>query len=203
MAEIRVLDKHTAELIAAGEVVERPASVVKELAENAIDAGASSIEVEIAGGGIALIEIRDDGCGIEPEYMHNAFVRHATSKIACEEDLAAIHTLGFRGEALASVASVARVSMLSKPAAEETAWRYTIHGGEELSLQEDARADGTTITVQDLFYNTPARMKFLKKDSSEATFVQDVVEHLALSHPEIAFRFVRDGREQFFTPGDG
>ncbi len=203
MAEIRVLDKHTAELIAAGEVVERPASVVKELTENAIDAGASTIEVEIAGGGIALIEIRDDGCGIEPEYMHNAFVRHATSKITCGDDLAAIHTLGFRGEALASVASVARVSMLSKTAAEDTAWRYTIHGGEELSLQEDARADGTTITVQDLFYNTPARMKFLKKDSSEATFVQDVVEHLALSHPEIAFRFVRDGREQFFTPGDG
>ncbi|MBQ8610706.1 MAG: DNA mismatch repair endonuclease MutL [Oscillospiraceae bacterium] len=203
MAEIRVLDKHTAELIAAGEVVERPASVVKELVENAIDAGASSVEVEIAGGGIALIEIRDDGCGIEPEYMHNAFVRHATSKIACEDDLAAIHTLGFRGEALASVASVARVSMLSKPAAEETAWRYTIHGGEELSLQEDARADGTTITVRDLFYNTPARMKFLKKDSSEATFVQDVVENLALSHPGIAFRFVRDGKEQFFTPGDG
>lgn len=203
MAEIRVLDKHTAELIAAGEVVERPASVVKELVENAIDAGASFIEVEIAGGGIALIEIRDDGCGVEPEYMPRAFVRHATSKITCEEDLAAIHTLGFRGEALASVASVARVTMLSKPAAEDTAWRYTIHGGEEISLQEDARADGTTITVQDLFYNTPARMKFLKKDSSEATFVQDAVEHLALSHPEIAFRFVRDGKEQFFTPGDG
>ncbi len=203
MAEIRILDKHTAELIAAGEVVERPASVVKELTENAIDAGASSIEVEIAGGGIALIEIRDDGCGIEPEYMPNAFVRHATSKIRCEDDLAAIHTLGFRGEALASVASVARVSLLSKTAEEECAWRYTIHGGEEISLEEDARANGTTITVQDLFYNTPARMKFLKKDSSEAAFVQDVVEHLALSHPEIAFRFVRDGKEQFFTPGDG
>lgn len=203
MAEIRILDKHTAELIAAGEVVERPASVVKELTENAIDAGAHSIEVEIAGGGITLIEIRDDGCGIEPEYMPNAFVRHATSKIRCEDDLTAIHTLGFRGEALASVASVAKVSLLSKTAEEECAWRYTIHGGEELSLEEDARADGTTITVQDLFYNTPARMKFLKKDSSEATFVQDVVEHLALSHPEIAFRFVRDGKEQFFTPGDG
>ena len=203
MAEIRILDKHTAELIAAGEVVERPASVVKELTENAIDAGAHAIEVEIVGGGIALIEIRDDGCGIEPEYMPNAFVRHATSKIRCEDDLTAIHTLGFRGEALASVASVAKVSLLSKTADEECAWRYTIHGGEELSLEEDARADGTTITVRDLFYNTPARMKFLKKDSSEATFVQDVVEHLALSHPEIAFRFVRDGKEQFFTPGDG
>ena len=158
MAEIRILDKHTAELIAAGEVVERPASVVKELTENAIDAGAHAIEVEIVGGGIALIEIRDDGCGIEPEYMPNAFVRHATSKIRCEDDLTAIHTLGFRGEALASVASVAKVSLLSKTADEECAWRYTIHGGEELSLEEDARADGTTSTVRDLFYNTPDRM---------------------------------------------
>ena len=203
MAEIRILDKHTAELIAAGEVVERPASVVKELTENAIDAGAHAIEVEIEGGGVRKIEIRDDGCGIEPEYMHNAFVRHATSKIAAAQDLEAIHTLGFRGEALASVAGVARVTLLSKTADGDSAWRYTIAGGEELSLQEDARAPGTTITVCDLFYNTPARMKFLKKDSSEATYVQDAVEHLALSHPEISFRFTKDGKEQFFTPGDG
>lgn len=203
MAEIRVLDKHTAELIAAGEVVERPASVVKELTENAIDAGASSIAVEIRRGGIQLIEIRDDGCGIQPEYMHNAFVRHATSKISTEQDLEAIHTLGFRGEALASVASVARVSLLSKTPENETAWCYAIEGGQELSLQEAARPQGTTITVRDLFYNTPARMKFLKKDASEATFVQDAVEHLALSHPEISFRFIKEGKEQFFTPGDG
>ncbi len=203
MAEIRILDKHTAELIAAGEVVERPASVVKELTENAIDAGAKSIEVEIAGGGIRCIEIRDDGCGIEPEYMPNAFVRHATSKISCEDDLAAIHTLGFRGEALASVASVARVTLVSKTARDECAWCYTISGGEEISLCEDARGQGTTITVRDLFYNTPARMKFLKKDATEAGYVQEVVSHLALSHPEISFRFIKDGKEQFFTPGDG
>ncbi len=203
MAEIRILDKHTAELIAAGEVVERPASVVKELTENAIDAGAKSIEVEIEGGGIRCIEIRDDGSGIEPEYMPNAFVRHATSKIVSEDDLAAIHTLGFRGEALASVASVAKVTLVSKTAQDESAWCYTIAGGEELSLQEDARSQGTTITVRDLFYNTPARMKFLKKDATEAGYVQEIVTHLALSHPEISFRFIKDGKEQFFTPGDG
>ncbi len=203
MPKIRVLDKHTAELISAGEVVERPASVVKELTENAIDAGASLVEVEIADGGVRYIEIRDDGCGIAPEDMPNAFVRHATSKIEDETDLDAIQTLGFRGEALASVAGVARVSLVSKTAEDETAWRYEIAGGEELSLAEDARAQGTTITVRDLFYNTPARMKFLKKDVSEGTYVQEVLQQLALSHPEVSFRFIREGKQQFFTSGDG
>lgn len=203
MAVINVLDKHTAELIAAGEVVERPASVVKELCENAIDAGALSVCVSIDNGGIDRIEIRDDGCGIEPEYMHNAFVSHATSKISNEDDLTHIATLGFRGEALASIAAVARVSLISKTQENENAYEYTIQGGEEQSLCEAARGQGTTIIVRDLFYNTPARMKFLKKNATEAGYVSDVVSRLALSHPEVSFKFIKDGKEQFFTPGDG
>ena len=203
MAVIRVLDKHTAELIAAGEVVERPASVVKELLENSIDAGATQITVAIESGGVKLIEVSDNGSGIEPEDIPTAFIRHATSKIQTGEDLNAIHTLGFRGEALASIASVARVELLTRTETAEFACLYRIEGGEEQPLQPDARGVGTTIRVRDLFYNTPARMKFLKKDSSEGTFVADVVSHLALSHPEIRFKFVREGKTQYVTPGDG
>ena len=203
MAEIHVLDKHTAELIAAGEVVERPASVVKELLENSIDAGASQITVSIESGGVRLIEISDNGTGIEAKYIPTAFIRHATSKIRTEDDLTSIHTLGFRGEALASIASVARVEVLTRTEADECASLYRIEGGEEQPIEPGARGVGTTIRVCDLFFNTPARMKFLKKDSSEGTFVADIVGHVALSHPEVSFKFIREGKLQYVTPGDG
>ena len=203
MAEIHVLDKHTAELIAAGEVVERPASVVKELLENSIDAGASQITVSIESGGVRLIEISDNGTGIEAKYIPTAFIRHATSKIRTEDALTSIHTLGFRGEALASIASVARVEVLTRTEADECASLYRIEGGEEQPIEPGARGVGTTIRVCDLFFNTPARMKFLKKDSSEGTFVADIVGHVALSHPEVSFKFIREGKLQYVTPGDG
>ncbi len=203
MAVIHVLDKHTAELIAAGEVVERPSSVVKELVENAIDAGSTAITVEITRGGVERIVVSDNGSGIEAEYIATAFIRHATSKIATEDDLAAIETLGFRGEALASISAVSRVELLTRTEADEYACLYRQEGGEELSAEAAARPVGTTVTVRDLFYNVPARMKFLKKDASEGNYVADVVLRQALAHPEIAFRFVREGKEQFQTPGDG
>ena len=203
MAVIHVLDKHTAELIAAGEVVERPASVVKELLENSIDAGATQVTVSIESGGVKLIEISDNGTGIDAEYIPTAFIRHATSKIEKPDDLNSIHTLGFRGEALASIASVARVELLTRTEVDEFATCYRIAGGEEQGREPAARAVGTTIRVQDLFYNTPARMKFLKKDSSEGTFVADNVGHVALSHPEVSIKFIREGKLQYVTPGDG
>ena len=203
MAVIHVLDKHTAELIAAGEVVERPASVVKELLENSIDAGATQVTVSIESGGVKLIEISDNGTGIEAEYISTAFIRHATSKIETPDDLTNIHTLGFRGEALASIASVARVELTTRTEVDEFATVYPIEGGEEVSREPGARAVGTTIRVKDLFYNTPARMKFLKKDSSEGTFVSDTVTHVALSHPEVSVKFIREGKLQYVTPGDG
>ncbi len=203
MAVIHVLDKHTAELIAAGEVVERPASVAKELLENAIDAGATQITLSVTRGGIQQLQVTDNGSGIETESIGKAFIRHATSKIATEEDLGHIHTLGFRGEALASIASVARVEVLTRTEQDEYACCYRIDGGEEQGMEPGARPVGTTITVNELFYNTPARMKFLKKDVSEGTFVADTILHAALSHPEISFRFVREGKQQFVTPGDG
>ena len=203
MAVIHVLDKHTAELIAAGEVVERPASVVKELLENSIDAGAAQVTVSIESGGVKLIEISDNGTGIEAEYISTAFIRHATSKIEKPDDLNSIHTLGFRGEALASIASVARVELTTRTDADEFATVYRIEGGEEISREPGARAVGTTIRVRDLFYNTPARMKFLKKDSSEGTFVADTIAHVALSHPEVSVKFIREGKLQYVTPGDG
>ena len=203
MAVIHVLDKHTAELIAAGEVVERPASVVKELLENSIDAGATQVTVSIESGGVKLIEISDNGTGFNAEYISTAFIRHATSKIETPDDLTNIHTLGFRGEALASIASVARVELTTRTEVDEFATVYRIEGGEEVSREPGARAVGTTIRVKDLFYNTPARMKFLKKDSSEGTFVSDTVTHVALSHPEVSVKFIREGKLQYVTPGDG
>ena len=203
MAVIHVLDKHTAELIAAGEVVERPASVVKELLENAIDAGATQVSVAIEKGGVSLIQVTDNGSGIEAEYITTAFIRHATSKISCEQDLESIHTLGFRGEALASIASVARVEVLTRTEPDEFACCYRIEGGEELGMEPGARPVGTTITVRDLFYNTPARMKFLKKDASEGAFVGETVSRVALSHPEVSVTFIREGKQLYKTPGDG
>lgn len=203
MAKIQVLDKHTAELIAAGEVVERPASVVKELVENAIDAGATTITVEIKNGGISYIGITDNGCGFSREDVPTAFLRHATSKIRVEEDLNTISTLGFRGEALASVASVARVELVTRTEDELAGTRYVIEGGEEIELSDVGCPRGSTICVRDLFYNVPARMKFLKKDVGEANAVAGVVDRLALSHPEISFRFIREGRDELLTPGNG
>ena len=203
MAIIRVLDKHTAELIAAGEVVERPASVAKELMENSIDAGATQITVSIESGGVKLIEVSDNGSGIEPEYISTAFIRHATSKITDETDLNSIHTLGFRGEALASIASVARVELLTRTEASEFATLYRNEGGEEYPSEPAARAVGTTIRVRDLFFNIPARMKFLKRDATEGTYVAEMVGRLALSHPEVSFKFIREGKVQYVTPGDG
>ena len=203
MAVIHVLDKHTAELIAAGEVVERPASVVKELLENAIDAGATQVTVSIERGGVGLIQVADNGSGIEAEYISTAFIRHATSKIATEQDLESIHTLGFRGEALASIASVARVEVLTRTEPDEFACCYCIEGGEERGMEPGARPVGTTIAVRDLFYNTPARMKFLKKDASEGSFVGETVGRVALSHPEVSVGFIKDGKLQYKTPGDG
>lgn len=202
MAKIHVLDKHTAELIAAGEVVERPASVVKELLENTIDAAADTVTVEIKNGGVSMIRITDNGCGIAYEDVPRAFLRHATSKVRTEDDLERIATLGFRGEALASVAAVADVKLVTCTDETGLGTSYRICGGEEREYEEIGAAKGTVITVSDLFYNVPARMKFLKKDVSEGNAVAGVVQKLALSHPEISFRFIRDGKEEFLTPGD-
>lgn len=203
MAKIQVLDRHVAELIAAGEVVERPASVVKELMENTIDAGAKHVTVEIRDGGVSYIRITDDGCGIHREDVATAFLRHATSKVRTEEDLNAIGTLGFRGEALASVAAVAKVELTTCAAGEMVGTHYVIHGGEEVLIEDIGCAEGSTFIVEDLFYNIPARMKFLKKDVSEGNAVAGIVERLALSHPEIAVTFIRNGRVEMQTPGDG
>lgn len=203
MAKINKLPKHMADLIAAGEVVERPASVVKELMENAVDAGATSITVEIQHGGISYIRVTDDGCGIDREDVKTAFVSHATSKIKTAEDLNTIMTLGFRGEALPSIAAVSKVNMLTKTASEEIGTTITIEGGIITDFSDAGCAVGTTMIVRELFYNTPARMKFLKKDVSEGNFVASAVEKLALSHPEISIRFIRDGKQVFTTNGDG
>ncbi len=203
MPHIQVLDKHTAELIAAGEVVERPSSVIKELVENAIDAGATTVTVEIKQGGIASLSIADNGCGIPHDEVPTAFLRHATSKIRSEEDLDAIGTLGFRGEALASVAAVSRVELVTCTADETAGTRYCLEGGDPVLFEDIGCPVGTTIVVRDIFYNVPARMKFLKKDVTEANAAAGVVDRLALSHPEISFRFIRDGREELLTPGDG
>ena len=203
MPKILRLPKSLADLIAAGEVVERPASVVKELLENSIDAGASKITVEINHGGVRYIRVTDDGCGIAREDIRNAFVSHATSKITSRDDLSAIATLGFRGEALASAAAVARVEILTRTAQETVGTRYCIEGGEEILLDDAGCPQGTTLIVRDLFYNTPARMKFLKKDVTEANAVAGVVDRIALSHPQVSIRFIREEKETLCTPGDG
>lgn len=203
MAKINKLPKHMADLIAAGEVVERPASVVKELMENAVDAGATSITVEIQHGGISYIRVTDDGCGIDREDVKTAFVSHATSKIKTAEDLNTILTLGFRGEALPSIAAVSKVNMITKTATEEMGTSLSIEGGIITDYSDAGCAVGTTMIVRELFYNTPARMKFLKKDVSEGNYVAAAVEKLALSHPEISIRFIRDGKQVFTTNGDG
>ena len=203
MSEIRVLDKQTAELIAAGEVIDRPASVVKELIENCIDAGASHITIEIKSGGIELIRVTDDGKGIAFEDAETAFLRHATSKVRSKDDLNEIMTLGFRGEALASVCAVSKVSMITRKAGSDFGCHLEIAGGEVISKEETGCPVGTTIIVKNLFYNTPARMKFLKKDVSEANAVAAVVEKIAVSNPDIAFKFIRDGRIDIQTVGDG
>ncbi len=203
MPKINVLPKHLAELIAAGEVVERPASVVKELLENSIDAGADTITVEIKNGGISYIRITDNGCGIGREDIRNAFVSHATSKISTADDLNGIFTLGFRGEALASVSAVSRVEVMTKTAEDESGTRYVIESGDEILLDDAGCPKGTTIIVRDLFYKTPARMKFLKKDVTEANAVAGVVDRIALSRPEISFRFIREGKQTLITSGNG
>jgi len=203
MPTIQVLPKHVSDLIAAGEVVERPASVVKELCENALDAGATAITVEIRSGGVRYIRVADNGGGIARADARSAFLPHATSKIASAGDLENILTLGFRGEALASIAAVAKVQLLSRTATEDTGFCYEIAGGEELSLEDAGCPVGTTLIVRDLFYNTPARMKFLKKDVTEGNFVGSALERLALSRPDVAFTFLREGKQVFQTPGDG
>ncbi|MBR6361163.1 MAG: ATP-binding protein, partial [Clostridia bacterium] len=203
MAKINVMPKHLAELIAAGEVVERPASIVKELLENAIDAGADTVTLEIRQGGISYIRISDNGSGIERDDIRNAFVSHATSKIKSADDLNSILTLGFRGEALASIAAVAKVEVLTAVKSEKTGTRYSIEYGEEILLDDAGCPAGTTITVRDLFLKTPARMKFLKKDVTEANAVASAVDRIALSHPEVSFRFIRDGKQALMTSGKG
>ena len=203
MPNINVLPKHIAELIAAGEVVERPSSIVKEIMENAIDAGADKITLEIKRGGITYIRITDNGCGIDRDNIRKAFISHATSKISTADDLNAICTLGFRGEALASIAAVSRVEVMTRGEGEEVGTRYCIEGGEETLLDDAGCPKGTTLIVRDLFYNTPARMKFLKKDVSEGNAVAAVVDRIALSHPEVSVRFIRDSKDVLFTSGDG
>ncbi len=200
---IKLLDKDLANMIAAGEVVERPASAVKELIENSIDAGAAMITVEIKNGGLKLIKVTDNGCGIHPDDVENAFLRHATSKISKPQDLDAIYTLGFRGEALASIASVARVELYTRPPEFETGMTCIADNGNIENAVETPGFAGTCIKVTDLFYNTPARMKFLKKDSTEAGYVEEVIRKTAIAHPEVSFRFISDGKEKLFTSGDG
>ena len=203
MPKINVLPGAVSELIAAGEVIERPASIVKELVENSIDAGASTITVELQNGGVRYLRITDNGCGISAEDAPVAFLRHATSKVRTAADLDSIGTLGFRGEALASIAAVSHVEMLTRTAESETGVRVEISASEVESVTEAGCPVGTTIVVRDVFYNVPARLKFLKKDVSEANAVENILEKIALSHPEISFKFVRDGRQAFHTPGDG
>ena len=203
MPKINLLDKSVYELIAAGEVIERPSSVIKELAENSIDAGAASITVEIKRGGISYLRVTDDGCGISHEDIPTAFMRHATSKVYTQDDLDSINTLGFRGEALASVCAVSRVELLTKQREDQLGSIYRIEAGEPVEYDRAGCADGTTIIIRDLFYNTPARLKFLKKDVTEGNYCASVIEKLALSHPGISFRFIRYGRQTMLSSGDG
>lgn len=203
MGVINVLDKHIAELIAAGEVVERPSSVIKELVENSIDAGAKNITVEIKNGGTTFMRVADDGCGIYRDDIKKAFLRHATSKVKTANDLDMISTLGFRGEALASISAVSRLQVITKNENEEIGSCYEIEGGDEISLEEAGCPTGTTFVIRDLFYNIPARSKFLKKDVAEGNAVSALMDKIVLSHPEVAFTFIRDGKQVLRTFGDG
>lgn len=203
MGVINVLDKHIAELIAAGEVVERPSSVIKELVENSIDAGAKNITVEIKNGGTTFMRVADDGCGIYRDDIKKAFLRHATSKVKTANDLDTISTLGFRGEALASISAVSRLQVITKNENEEIGSCYEIEGGDEISLEEAGCPTGTTFVIRDLFYNIPARSKFLKKDVAEGNAVSALMDKIVLSHPEVAFTFIRDGKQVLRTFGDG
>lgn len=203
MGVINVLDKHIAELIAAGEVVERPSSVIKELVENSIDAGAKNITVEIKNGGTTFMRVADDGCGIYRDDIKKAFLRHATSKVKTANDLDMISTLGFRGEALASISAVSRLQVITKNENEEIGSCYEIEGGDEISLEEAGCPTGTTFVIRDLFYNIPARSKFLKKDVAEGNAVSALMDKIVLSHPEVSFTFIRDGKQVLRTFGDG
>ena len=203
MPKINILPKEVYSLIAAGEVVERPLSIVKEMIENSIDAGSKHITVEIKNGGTTYIRITDDGCGIAKEDVKKVFISHATSKIADAEDLNSILTLGFRGEAMASISAVAKVELRTRVSGEELGTRYEIHGGREMDFADAGCPGGTTIVVRDIFFNVPARMKFLKKDVTEGNSVQGIVERMAISHPEISFRFIREGRQVLVTSGNG
>ena len=203
MPHILQLDPHVADLIAAGEVVERPASVVKELMENAIDAGADALTVEIQHGGMSLIRVTDNGCGIAAAEAETAFLRHATSKLRTEYDLEAIGTLGFRGEALAAISAVSRIELLTRTAEEDLGAALSLEGGAVVHREEAGCPQGTTMVVRDLFYNTPARLKFLKKDAAEGAACFAMVQRVALSHPEVSVKFLRDGKQELLTPGDG
>ena len=203
MPHIQQLSPHVADLIAAGEVVERPASVVKELLENAIDAGAQSVTVEMKNGGMTYLRVSDDGCGIAPSELPTAFLRHATSKLRTAEDLAAIGTLGFRGEALAAISSVSRLDIFSRERGALSGAKLHLEGGVPGAVEDAGCPEGTSIIVRDLFYNTPARLKFMKRDSAEATAIAGLVGHLALSHPEVSFKLIKDGTQTLLTPGDG
>ena len=202
MAHIKVLDSQTINKIAAGEVIERPASIVKELVENAIDAGATAITVEIQDGGISRIRVTDNGSGIEAEEVRSAFLRHATSKIETAEDLATVVSLGFRGEALASIAAVSRTEVLTKTHKALTGVRYVTEGGKEVLWEEVAATPGTTFKVEELFFNTPARRKFLKKPAAEAAAVTEFMQKIAMGHPEISFQYIRGSSRVLHTPGD-
>jgi DNA mismatch repair protein MutL len=203
MAQIQCLSPHLADLIAAGEVVERPASVVKELLENAIDAHASAVVVEMEHGGLTYLRVTDNGCGIAPNEVPTAFLRHATSKLHVEDELGRIGTLGFRGEALAAISAVSRVDIITRPCTGESGTALHLEGGVPGAITETGCPEGTTICVRDLFYNTPARMKFMKKDTAEASAVSGIVQHLSLSHPDVSFQLIKDGTEVLHTPGDG
>ena len=203
MPDIQCLPRHVADLIAAGEVVERPASVAKELLENALDAGSTAIVAEVQRGGLTYLRITDNGCGIAPQQLPTAFLRHATSKLRTAADLAAIGTLGFRGEALAAISAVSRVDIFTRQTGAPAGASLHLEGGVPGQVEETGCPEGTTICVRDLFYNTPARMKFMKKDSAEGAAVSGIVQHLALSHPEVSFKLLRDGAEVLHTPGDG
>ena len=202
MPKILELDRHVADLIAAGEVVERPASAAKELMENAVDAGATQVTVEIQNGGMTYLRVTDNGCGIAPEDVETAFLRHATSKLRTKEDLAAIGTLGFRGEALAAIASVSKIDLLTKTAEAEGV-SLRLEAGKVVERSPAGCPEGTTIVVRELFYNTPARLKFMKRDTVEASQVAGAVQRQALAHPDVAFRFLKDGEMVLKTAGNG